>query len=230
MRAATRLERMAATLSKEPGAGQDTLPPPSADLCELIGRSFKGLAVQRLDDKAPAKKKGGPHRSAKQLLDLARAWYGRGASLLDKGHTGRQCAFNQLAIAVITGSAEGTDANLEALATASQASLASVRPDDRVAESFMAADVAVLRTLLAGKLGDGKTFKQLVARYRECRTTLGLTDRPMPSVLVRFTLLADLLDVEGCPRTVRKQAVPLRELSQALQSMRSPYEKSRETR
>jgi CHAT domain-containing protein/pimeloyl-ACP methyl ester carboxylesterase len=216
MRAATRLERMAATLSKEPGAGQDTLPPPSADLCELIGRSFKGLAVQRLHDKTPEKKKDGPHRSAKELLDLASDWYGRGASLLDKGHTGRQCAYNQLAIAVITGSAEGTDANLEALATASLSSLASVRPDDCMAEGFMVADVAVLRALLAAKLGDGKTIKQLVARYRECRARLRPTEQQMRGVSAQLVLLADLTAEEKCPGPIKKQAVQLQAIAAAL--------------
>ena len=230
-RAATRLEHMVATLSKEPGAKLDTLTPPSSELCGLMGRCWKGLAVQKLGEQATQAKKGGgrgaastrsakkaalPRDGARTLLDLSRIWYRRGASLVDRGHTGRWCAINHLALAVITNDEEGTDANLEALATASLANFAKVAPDDRVYEGFIAADAELLRALRAGKLDDAKTFDALLARYREDRVTLGASARQWDSVTTQLTLLADLTAVDGSPPKIRAQAGRLREMAKAL--------------
>ena len=153
-----------------------------------------------------------PRDGARTLLDLSRIWYRRGASLVDRGHTGRWCAINHLALAVITNDEEGTDANLEALATASLANFAKVAPDDRVYEGFIAADAELLRALRAGKLDDAKTFDALLARYREDRVTLGASARQWDSVTTQLTLLADLTAVDGSPPKIRAQAGRVREI------------------
>ncbi len=229
-RAAARLERMVAALSKEPGAGLDDLPPPSAELCGLLGGSWKRLAVGRLAEEA--QNKGAPAaagrrraapRSApagaegsRSLLQQAMVWYRRGASLHDKGHTGRFCAINHLALAVMLGDKDATDANLDALQVASLAGFAKVSVDDRVFEGFIPTDAALLRTLLAGKLADRAVFDDLLERYRADRTALAPSDRVWSSVSTQVALLADLTAVEGCPPKVTAQAAVLRRLAKAL--------------
>jgi CHAT domain-containing protein len=219
LRAATRLERMVATLSKDPGLGLDDLPPPSAELCGLMGRCWKGLAVKKLaaepgkSKPAPASKTPPASKSARQLLDLARLWYRRGSSLLERGQQGRYCAINHLALAVVMGHADGSATNLDELAAASLASFAKTPVEDRIWEGLVPTDAALLREWLAGNLDDARVFDGLVARYREERVALGASDTQWNSVTTQIASLADLTAVEGCPKKLVAQAPRLRKLA-----------------
>ncbi len=231
-RAALRLERMVAALSKEPGAALADKEPPTSELCGLVGRCWKGLAVRALneakDTKASgssstartARGKGTPSaadtQAARELLEKARMWYARGDDLRDKGHLGRYCAINHLALAVVMGDPKGNGAALAALAAASLANSAKVSIDDRVWEGFIPADAALLHALLDRKLGDRATFDGLLKRYRDDRKALSASDQQWDSVTTQPAMLADLTEVEGCPPKIKAQAGRLRELAKAL--------------
>ena len=210
-RAATRLERLVTTLAKEPGDDIDKVPPPSAELCGLIGSSWKKLAIKSLRAPVPASPTQG--RAAEALLADALHWYARGASLAGKGHQGRYCEVNRIAMSLVTGARIG-DGDFEALEDASRDGYRKVAIDDRFWEAVIPVDLRVYRALRDGALAE--QIEGLARDYRATFDAYSSRDDKRDSVVEALRSLAELTKNKACPKPLARQAGAIRDLAQAL--------------